>query len=56
MTVWIQDLGEAWFGHTYAISAECHDGIVYVADNMAEAIAKYEYDNYCTVDEIKEVE
>lgn len=55
MTIWIQDLGEEWFGHTYAISTEHHDGIVYVADNKEEAIAKYEYEHYCTVDEIKEV-
>ena len=53
MTVWIEDLGTSWFGHTFAVSSEYHDGIVYKADSVEEAVSKYEEDRGCKVDRIE---
>ena len=52
MTVWIKDMGTSWFGHTFAISSERHDGIVYKADSYEEAIEAYENDGHPTVTKV----
>lgn len=49
---WVQDLGRDWSGHSFAVSTERHDGIVYTAHSVEEAIKKYEADRNCKVEEI----
>lgn len=44
-TIWVEDLGNG----EYVISTEFHDGIVYKADNVGEAVKKYEADKECSV-------
>ena len=44
-TVTVEDLGNG----TYAISTEFHDGIVYSADSVEDAVKKYEADQNCAV-------
>lgn len=44
-TVWVEDLGN----NEYAISTENHDGIVYKAESVEDAVAKYEADKDCKV-------
>lgn len=44
-TITVEDLGNG----TYAISTEFHDGIVYSADSVEEAVKKYEADRNCVV-------
>ena len=43
---WVQDLGRDWSGHSFAVSTERHDGIVYTARSAEEAV------RCCKVDEI----
>lgn len=54
MTIWVKDMGTSWFGHTFAISSECHDGIVYKADSVAEAVEAYENDGHPIVTKVIE--
>lgn len=44
-TVTVEDMGNG----EYAISTEFHDGIVYSADSVEEAVKKYESDKGCVV-------
>lgn len=55
MTVWVEDLGHGWMGHTFAVSTEYHDGIIYSADSIEDAVRKYEKEWHRKVDNIKEV-
>lgn len=54
MTVWVKDMGTSWFGHTFAVSSEYHDGIVYKADSVKEAVKAFENDRRCKVSEVIE--
>lgn len=54
MTVWVKDMGTSWFGHTFAVSSEYHDGIVYKANSVEEAVKAYEDDRNCKVDKVIE--
>ena len=55
-TVWVKSLGiTVWGGdltRQYAISTEFHDGIVYNAHSVKEAVKKYEADRCCEVGEV----
>lgn len=53
MTVWVEDLGRSWCGHEFAISTEKHDGLIYVATSVEDAVSKYEADRRCKVDKIE---
>lgn len=44
-TIWVEALADG----TYAISTEYHDGIVYMAKSIDEAVEKYEADRGCSV-------
>ena len=44
-TVWVESLADG----TYAISTEFHDGIIYKADSVEDAVKKYEADRDCVV-------
>lgn len=54
MTIWVKDLGTSWFGHTFAVSSEFHDGIVYKANSVTEAVKAYESDRDCNVSKVIE--
>ena len=45
ITIWVEDLGDG----TYVISTEFHDGIIYPAESVEEAVKKYEADRDCKV-------
>lgn len=44
----IEDLKDG----TFAISTEVHDGIIYSAESVEEAVRKYEKDRHCEVGNI----
>ena len=52
---WVEYLGSDWAGKQFAISTERHDGIVYMADSVQDAIKKYEADRNCKVETILSV-
>ena len=54
MTIWVKDMGTSWFGHTFAVSSEFHDGIVYKANSVEEAVKAYEDDRNRKVDKVIE--
>lgn len=54
MTIWVKDMGTSWFGHTFVISSEYHDGIVYKADSVAEAVEAYENDGHPIITKVIE--
>ena len=45
ITIWVEYLGNGEF----VISSEKHDGIVYKADSVEDAVDKYETDRDCVV-------
>ena len=55
-TIWVEDMGRQFYGHAWAISSERHDAIIYTADDMDEAVAKYEKDRRCKVGEIHTID
>lgn len=54
MTVWVKDMGTSWFGHTFAVSCEFHDGIIYKANSVEEAVKAYEEDKHRKVSRVIE--
>ena len=56
MIIWVQDLGTSWFGHTFSISSEYHDGIVYKANSVEDAIKAYEEEGHPTITEVKVID
>lgn len=52
VNITIEDMGRKFYGHAWAISSECHDGIVYTADSEREAIDKYEQDRRVKVGKV----
>ena len=44
ITVWVKPINDKLWGRCYEISTEYEDGYLYKADNLEEAVAKYEKD------------